>query len=230
MIVRCTCTTPFGSAVVPLVYAMSAGAIGSTATGASIAPCSSRSVNANVPAARAVADDRDPLEVVDVALGPDRVEVGEEVLVAEPVGGHERLHPGAPEDVADLLGAVEVHDRHDDRAEVRDRVERGRRLDPVRELERDRVAGPDAPGAQARRDPAREIVDLAERAAERAALRAHRERVIGNRAQTRSPGSGRASRRSRSRRARSSGHVGIRLARLPVERHLVSCPPGGDRA
>ena len=154
----------------------------------------------------AVSDDGDPLEVVDVALGPDRVEIGEEVLVTELVRGHERLHPRAPEDVADLLRAVEVHDRHDDRAEVRDRVERGRGLDPVRELERDRVAGPDAAGAQAGGDPARELVDLAERAAVRSALGTHGERVIGNRAQARSRGCRRASRRSRSRRARSCGH------------------------
>ncbi len=63
-----------------------------------------------------IADDRDPFEVGQV--GTHRIEVGDEVEVAERVGGHERLHSSALQDVQDLLRSVEVHDRHDDRAEV----------------------------------------------------------------------------------------------------------------
>ena len=43
-----------------------------------------------------------------------------------------------------LLRAVEVDDRHERGAERGHAVERLRRLDPVRQLERDAVAGPDA--------------------------------------------------------------------------------------
>ena len=48
--VRCECTTPFGSAVVPDVYAMRAGADGSVATGPSIGSAPARSSNGRVPA------------------------------------------------------------------------------------------------------------------------------------------------------------------------------------
>ena len=95
------------------------------------------------------------------------------------IGGDERLHARARAGCSDLLRAVEVHDRHDDRAEVRDRVERRRRFEPVRQLERDRRRRADAAGAQPGRDPARERVDVAERAAVRAAIGAHRERLRG---------------------------------------------------
>ena len=99
--------------------------------------------------------------------------------MAEAVGRDQCLHTRLAQDVADLLRAVEVHDRHDDRAEIRNRVEGRSRLEPVRQLERNRVAGTDAPGSQPGRDPARERVDVAEGAAIRHAIRAHRERMIG---------------------------------------------------
>ena len=92
--------------------------------------------------ARSIADDRDPFEV-GKRVAHAR-EIGEEVLMAEAVGGHQRLHARLAQDVADLLRAVEVDDRHHDRSEIRDRVEGRGRFEPVRELERDRVAGPDA--------------------------------------------------------------------------------------
>ena len=127
--------------MVPDVYATSAGVRGSTGAASASGSSAMRSANAMSPVDRApcVADDRDPLEVGQV--GAHRGEVGEEVLVPEAVGGDERLHARLAQDVADLLRSVEVHDRHDDRAEVRDRVERRRRFQPVRQLERDRVAG-----------------------------------------------------------------------------------------
>ena len=76
---------------------------------------------------------------------------GEVVGVAEAVGGDDDGRLGGLEDVVDLLGAVEVHDRHDDGAEVGGGPERDAGLDPVRQLEHDDVAGPDAAGAAATR-------------------------------------------------------------------------------
>ena len=71
------------------------------------------------------------------------------------LGGDEHLRPRGGQDVAEFLAAVEVHDRHDHRAEERRRPERRRRLHPVRQLERDDVAGPDAARAQSGGEPAR---------------------------------------------------------------------------
>ena len=89
-----------------------------------------------------ITDHRDPFEIGKV--GSHRVEVRDVVEVPERIGGHERLHTRARQDVQDFLRPVEVHDRHDDGTEVRDRVERRRRLQPVRQLHRDGVAGTDA--------------------------------------------------------------------------------------
>ena len=72
--------------------------------------------------------------------------VGRQVVgVAEAVGGHDHIGPVAPEDVVDLLGPVEVDDRHDHGPEVGGGPERDAGLDPVGELQDDDVAGPDAP-------------------------------------------------------------------------------------
>ena len=110
-----------------------------------------------------VADDRGPFEVGQV--GRHRVEVGDVIKVPERVGRDECLHPRAGEDVSHFLRAIEVHDRHDDRAEVRDRVERRGGFGPVRQLERDRVTGADAPSTKPGRDAASQTIDLTERAA-----------------------------------------------------------------
>ncbi len=146
------------------MYATSAGARGSTtgtsASGSSASEVGEREIARVGGGAGPVADDRHPLEIGERVA--DAREVREEVLMAEAVGGDERLHARLAQDVADLLRPVEVHDRHDDRAEIRDRVERGRGLEPVRELERDRVAGPDAAGAESAGDAARQPVDVAE--------------------------------------------------------------------
>ena len=96
------------------------------------------------PAPGVVAGDVDTLEgreLVDEGVQRREVVDGPEV-----VGGHEHLGAGSVEDVADLFGAVEVHDRHHHRSEEAGAVEEQRRLDPVGQLEGDHVAGTD-PGA-----------------------------------------------------------------------------------
>ena len=98
--------------------------------------------------------------------------------MTEVVGRDERLHARLAEDVANFLGTVEVHDRNHDRAEIRDRVKGDRGLRPVRELERDDVAGADAARSHAGRQPAGAPVDLAEGSAVRVAVGAHDERVV----------------------------------------------------
>ena len=78
-----------------------------------------------------------------------------------------------------LLWPVEVHDRDDDRPELGGAPERDGRLDPVRQLEYDDVAGPDAAGPQGGGEGPGRLVDLAERAAPWPLLRAHDELGIG---------------------------------------------------
>jgi hypothetical protein len=63
-----------------------------------------------------------------------------------------------------------VHDRHDDRAEIRRRPERDARFDPVRELEHHDIARTDAARPQRRGERAGRAVDVAERAGERVDL------------------------------------------------------------
>ena len=77
-----------------------------------------------------VADDEPARDRVGAASSvvPHRQVVG----VAEAVGGDDDGGLGGAEDVVDLLGAVEVHDRHDDGAEVGGGPERDAGLDPVR--------------------------------------------------------------------------------------------------
>ena len=172
--VRWECITPFGSDVVPDVYAIKAGASGSTAAGAAIGSSATSSVNERFGAG--IADDRGPFEVGQVRT--HRIEVGDEVEVAEVVCGDECLHSSALQDVQDLLRSVEVDDGHDDRAEVGHRVERRRGLDPVRELECDRVTGADAARSEAGGHAAGQRVDVTERAAIRRSVGAHRERRL----------------------------------------------------
>ena len=177
LIVRCECTTPFGSR-------RGARRVRDERGRARDRPRRSRRAarrrrgrrtRSRRAAAAVVADDRDPFEIGQRRRASRRGWRGSP-------GAPKRsavtsaFTPRLAQDVADFLRPVEVHDRHDDRAEVRDRVEGRRRLEPVRELERDRVAGSDAAGAQPGGDPARERVDVAERAAVRHALGAHRER------------------------------------------------------
>jgi hypothetical protein len=124
-----------------------------------------------------VGHDGDELELVEI--GTHRVEVGEIVEMTEAVGGDEDARAGLAEDEADFLGPVEVHDRNGNRTEERRRPERRRRLDPVRQLERDEVAGTDTAGAQAAGDAASEIGDVAERARVRAQARSDLASQVG---------------------------------------------------
>ena len=147
--VRCEWMTPFGSRVVPEVKPMIAGGRGRPErTGDRIA-VEHRVERARAPGRqlgrRRVADHQPPGRRV---IGHERLVGGEVVVVAEAVGGHDHRRRDGAEDVVDLLGPVEVHDRHDDRTEVGRRPERDAGLHPVRELEHDDVAGPDAVGAQ----------------------------------------------------------------------------------
>jgi hypothetical protein len=103
---------------------------------------------------------RDELKVGH--FGVDRVDVGEVVEVAEAVGGDEDARAGLIQDEPDFLQPVEVHDRDGYRAQERRRPERGRRLDPVRQLERHQVTRPDTSGAQTPGDAAGEVGDVAE--------------------------------------------------------------------
>ena len=80
----------------------------------------------------------------DVVSG-QQLGVGRDVVaVAEPVWGDGERRLGHLDDVGDLLGAVEVHDRDDDGTGVRGSPERDRRLDPVGQLEQNDVSRTDA--------------------------------------------------------------------------------------
>ena len=82
---------------------------------------------------------------------PDRRQLGQEVALA--VRGHddEGARSALAQDEPDLLGSVEVHDRHDRHAEDGAGVERDGGLHPVRQLEGDDVARAEAVGAAGRR-------------------------------------------------------------------------------
>src|SRR4029450_5523877 len=118
-IVRCEWTTPLGSRVVPEVNPMRAGASGSTADGPATGSAPGRAgdggggvggCGGGVSATRQPSGGRVAAE--------DLVPHGEVLAVAEPVGGHDQVGLGGPHDVLDLLGPVEVDDRHHHRPEV----------------------------------------------------------------------------------------------------------------
>ena len=102
------------------------------------------------------------------------------IAVTEMIGGHDDIRLGDAEDVAHLLRAVEVHDRHHDGTEVRRRPVGDASLEPVRELEHDDVTRPDAPGRERRRHGAGRPVDVGERAGPRANLRTNAEPGAGH--------------------------------------------------
>ena len=100
---------------------------------------------------------------VDAVEGvPHPLEAGQVVGAAEGGRGDQHPHPGPPQDVPDLLGAVEVDDGDDHRPEEGGGVEGDRRLHPVGELEGHRVAGADPPGGQAVGQAPRPAVEVGE--------------------------------------------------------------------
>jgi hypothetical protein len=78
--------------------------------------------------------------------GQERLVEVEVVGMAEAIGGHDDVGGRGPEDVVDLLGPVEVHDRDDHRPQVGGGPEGDARLDPVRELDDYHVTRSDPPG------------------------------------------------------------------------------------
>ncbi len=82
--------------------------------------------------------------------------------------GDEYLRFGGRQDVTDFLSAIEVHDRHHDGSEDGRGPERGGGLHPVGQLERDDVTGSNPSGMQTRRQPPRDVFDVAEGARVRA--------------------------------------------------------------
>ena len=81
---------------------------------------------------------------------------------AELLGADEHPRFGGGQDVRELFAAVEVHDRHQHRAQERRRPERRGGLHPVRQLKCHHVTGADAAGAQPRREATGHLFDLAE--------------------------------------------------------------------
>ena len=130
---------------------MMAAEAGSTATGAAIAPpgglelvevdepvgqrCRVAPTTATVSTPSSASPmRREPVEIVGAPERRPR--------------SRRHLHPGPAKDVADLLRSVEVDDGHHHRPEEGGGVEGDGRLDPVRQLERDRVARTDPPVGQ----------------------------------------------------------------------------------
>ena len=87
-------------------------------------------------------------------LGADVLEGGQIVLTPEALRRDQGPHPGAPQDVGDLLGPVEMDDGGHHGAEVGGGPEAHGGLGPVGKLEGHHVAGADAPGRQPARQPA----------------------------------------------------------------------------
>ena len=102
-------------------------------------------------AARRPRPDDDVQREIGELVGRRAVDDVEVVDVAVPVGGDVRARPALREDEAHLLGPVDVHDRHEHVAAHREAVERDDGLAPVRQLERDDVAGFECRRRRARR-------------------------------------------------------------------------------
>ena len=170
--------TPLGSRVVPDVNPTTAGASGSTGSGPSMWSSPSAESNGSAPAGRSR-----PSPTTSQVGGRSSSETSAAWVArcsSGPNGGcgHENFRLHRAEDVADLLLAVEVDDGHDDGTEVGGRPERDAGLQPVRELEHEHVARPDAPRAERGRQRTRRLVDVGEGAAPRAELRVDVERHV----------------------------------------------------
>ena len=140
--VRCVCTTPLGSAVVPEVYPISAAPSGSTAQGAGDRVGRAQVVEADPVVAGGLPHHDHVLEVREPVT--DGGELGQVVALAH--GGHDDQRPGPTlaQDEADLLGPVEVDDGDKGDAEHGAGIEGDGGLDPVGQLEGHHVARSEA--------------------------------------------------------------------------------------
>ena len=93
--------------------------------------------------------------------------------------GDQHPHPGPAEDVADLLRSVEVDDGDHHRPEEGGGVEGDRRLHPVGQLERHRVARAHPPGGQGPGQTPGPPVQVAERAPPGPGARVDPEGLVG---------------------------------------------------
>ena len=94
----------------------------------------------------------------------DGRQVGQVVAPAVARHDDQGAGPALAQDEAQLLGAVEVHDRDERHPEHGAGVERDRRLHPVGQLEGDDVTGTEAEGPEATGHPQRLLVDVTDRA------------------------------------------------------------------
>ena len=159
--VRWLCITPFGSLVVPEVYASTHTASGSRGADRRGRFGCVDDVPRDAPhpprgaGASRRADDDVHLQIRQLA-GRRAVDDVEVVDVAVAVGRDVRARAALAEDEAHLLGPVDVHDRHEHVAAHREAVERDDRFAPVRQLERDDVTRLD-PGLRERGDQAERV-------------------------------------------------------------------------
>ena len=168
----CTCTTPFGLPVVPLVYATNSGCSASNdgvskraarRRARSTRPASGRDRPAS--ARRCRAGRRRPPSRRPAPRRPRRRPcsfIGDDLAAPRrAVGGHERLRRALLEPHRDRVGAVAGEDRQEDRAELGDGHDGGDRLGQHRQEHADRVARADAAGGEAAGDRVGQRAQLA---------------------------------------------------------------------
>ena len=140
---------------------MTAAPSGSTCAGPGIGSAVAQVVEADVPrrVVGEVAHHHDVLEVLQPVA--HRSQVGQVVALADARHDHQRPGAALAEDEAQLLGTVEVHDRHQRHPEHGAGVERDGGVDPIGQLEGDDVARSEPERAQAAGHAQRLLVDLA---------------------------------------------------------------------
>ena len=109
--------------------------------------------------------------------GPQHLQV---VVATEAIGGDVDMGARLDQDEFHFLGAVEVDDRHRDRTEHRQAPEGSRRLDPIRQLQRHDVPGPDPEGPEPGRGAERHLVGFPDGAPPRSDARPDPELEIGH--------------------------------------------------
>ena len=140
---------------------MTAAPSGSTCAGPLIGSARAQVFESDVPrrVVGQVAHDHDVLEAVQPVA--HRGQVGQVVALADVRDDHQRPGAALAEDEAQLLGTVEVHDRHQRHPEHGAGVEGDGRVDPVGQLEGHDVARTEPERAQAAGHAQRLLVDLA---------------------------------------------------------------------